>query len=117
MSFSDLEIHFLFFKNEFREGTYPPQGGTENSTPLWGVSALNPSFFPGKQENISLLWNEIRAFPARHLSSQRVSYHRLTAKLFVDQKPKTMINKMVCCEKMISKSAFAYRNVGLGGCI
>jgi hypothetical protein len=30
--FSTLEIHFLFFKNEFREGTY---------TPLWGVSAIN----------------------------------------------------------------------------
>jgi hypothetical protein len=27
--FSTLEIHFLLFKNEFREGTY---------TPLWGVS-------------------------------------------------------------------------------
>jgi hypothetical protein len=28
---STLEIHFLFFKNEFREGTY---------TPLWGVSMI-----------------------------------------------------------------------------
>jgi hypothetical protein len=27
-AFSTLEIHFLFFKNEFREGTY---------TPLWGA--------------------------------------------------------------------------------
>jgi hypothetical protein len=54
-SFSTLEIHFLFFTpqvgaeksmNEFREGTYtpqggtkqsPPQGGTEQSTPLRGV--------------------------------------------------------------------------------
>ena len=40
VKFSDLEIHFLFFRNEFREGTYPPQGGTELSTPLWGVSLL-----------------------------------------------------------------------------
>jgi hypothetical protein len=38
--FSTLEIHFLFFKNEFREGTYPaPQStGTKKSTLLWGVN-------------------------------------------------------------------------------
>jgi hypothetical protein len=45
--FSTLEIHFLFFTppggaeknmNEFREGTYTPQGGTEQSTPLRGVN-------------------------------------------------------------------------------
>jgi len=37
--FSTLEIHFLFFKNEFREGTYPPS---------WGVRVkkrLAKSFF------------------------------------------------------------------------
>ena len=32
---STLEIHFLFFKNEFSEGTY---------TPLWGVSTLQNIF-------------------------------------------------------------------------
>lgn len=31
---STLEIQFLFFMNEFREGTY---------TPLWGVSILTDS--------------------------------------------------------------------------
>jgi hypothetical protein len=28
-----LEIHFLFLMNEFREGTYTPQGGTKQSPP------------------------------------------------------------------------------------
>jgi hypothetical protein len=51
LTISTLEIHFLFFMNEFREGTYTPLrgvstleihfllGGTELSTP-WGVSWL-----------------------------------------------------------------------------
>ena len=42
------------------------------------------------------------------------SCHRLTAKGHVDQKTKKMIDKTVCCEKMIIKSAFAYLNVGWG---
>jgi hypothetical protein len=34
--FSTLEIHFLFLMNEFREGTYTPQGGTKQSPPQKG---------------------------------------------------------------------------------
>jgi hypothetical protein len=34
MFISTLEIHFLFFKNEFREGTY---------TPMWGVRGITSS--------------------------------------------------------------------------
>jgi hypothetical protein len=46
--FSTLEIHFLFFKNEFHEGTYSPQSkGTKESTPLWGVRTRPcPACFP-----------------------------------------------------------------------
>jgi hypothetical protein len=35
-----LEIHFLFFRNEFRAGTYLPEGGTEIGTPFRGVGCL-----------------------------------------------------------------------------
>ena len=35
--FSTLEIHFLFFRKEFREGTFTPQGGTELSPGLLTV--------------------------------------------------------------------------------
>jgi hypothetical protein len=44
--FSTLEIHFLFFTpqggakksmNEFREGTYTPQGGIEHNPGLFTV--------------------------------------------------------------------------------